>query len=119
MQGIAAILCLAGIYVAYFFYMKREDLRVEIKGATHDLNHFWFSGWGFDALYDIVFVQPYVYLCKINKRDILDRIYDGMVTGANYFNGVFAKTQSGIMRWYIMGIVIGAVLILSLGLILH
>ena len=119
MQGIAAVLCLAGIYVAYFFYMKRQDLRAEIKGATYELNRFWFSGWGFDALYDIIVVQPYVYLCRINKRDVLDRMYDGMVTGANFFNGIFARTQSGIMRWYIMGIVIGAVLILSLGLILH
>ncbi|MGC1241734.1 MAG: NADH-quinone oxidoreductase subunit L [Chryseosolibacter sp.] len=119
MQGLAAVLCLLGIYVAYFFYMKREDLRSEIKGATYELNRFWFSGWGFDALYDIVFVQPYLYLCRINKKDVVDKMYDGMVSGANFFHGVFAKTQSGIMRWYIMGIVIGAVLILSLGLILH
>jgi NADH-quinone oxidoreductase subunit L len=119
MQGIAAALCLLGIYVAYFFYMKREDLRVEIKEGTYELNRFWFSGWGFDALYDILFVRPYTYLCRVNKKDVVDRMYDGMVVGANFFNGVFARTQSGIMRWYIMGIVIGAVLILSLGLILH
>ena len=119
LQSIAAILCLGGIYVAYFFYMKREDLRAEIKGATYDLNRFWFSGWGFDALYDLIFVRPYVYLAQVNKRDFFDKIYDGMVSGANFFNRVFARTQSGIMRWYIMGIVIGAVLILSLGLILH
>jgi NADH-quinone oxidoreductase subunit L len=46
-------------------------------------------------------------------------MYSGMVSGTEFFHGVFAKTQSGIMRWYIMGIVVGAVLILSLGLILH
>jgi NADH-quinone oxidoreductase subunit L len=119
MQGIASALCLIGIYVAYFFYMKRTDLRAEIKGATYELNRFWFSGWGFDALYDIAIVQPYAYLSAINKKDFFDRMYAGMVSGANFFNGIFARTQSGIMRWYIMGIVIGAVLILSLGLILH
>lgn len=119
MQGIAAVLCLLGIYVAYFFYMKREDLRVEIKEGTYELNRFWFSGWGFDALYDTVFVRPYTYLCRVNKKDVIDKMYDGMVVSANFFHGVFARTQSGIMRWYIMGIVIGAVLILSLGLILH
>ncbi len=119
MQGIAVVLCLAGIYVAYFFYMKREDLRAEIKGATYELNRFWFSGWGFDALYDIIIVTPYVYLSRVNKKDFFDKIYSGLVTGAEMFNTMFAKTQSGIMRWYIMGIVIGAVLILSLGLILH
>jgi len=119
LQGIAGVLGLLGIYVAYFFYMKRTDLRAEIKGATYDLNRFWFSGWGFDALYDIVFVRPYVYISQLNKNDFLDKIYDGMVSGANFFNRIFAQTQSGIMRWYIMGIVIGAILILSLGLILH
>jgi NADH-quinone oxidoreductase subunit L len=118
-QGLAAVLSLIGIYAAYFFYVKRTDLRAEIKGATYDLNRFWFSGWGFDALYDILFVQPYVYLSSINKNDFLDKMYEGMVSGANFFHGVFARTQSGVMRWYIMGIVIGAVLILSLGLILH
>ena len=119
MQAIAAVLCLLGIYVAYFFYRKREDLRAEIKGATYELNRFWFSGWGFDSLYDIIIVHPYVYLSKINKKDFFDKIYDGMVSGAEFFNKLFARTQSGIMRWYIMGIVIGAVLILSLGLMLH
>lgn len=119
LQALAAILCLAGIYAAYFFYMKRSDLRAEIKGATYELNRFWFSGWGFDDLYDLVIVRPYVYFAKVNKNDFLDKIYEGMVSGANFFHGIFARTQSGIMRWYIMGIVIGAVLILSLGLILH
>jgi NADH-quinone oxidoreductase subunit L len=119
MQGIAAVLCLIGIYVAYFFYLKREELRAEIKGATYELNRFWFSGWGFDALYDLIFVRPYVHLSRVNKKDFLDKIYSGMVSGAEFFNSAFARTQSGIMRWYIMGIVIGAVLILSLGLILH
>jgi NADH-quinone oxidoreductase subunit L len=119
MQGIAAILCLLGIYVAYFFYLKRSDLRAEIKGATYELNRFWYSGWGFDALYDALFVRPYVYLARVNKNDFLDKINEGMVSGANFFNKIFAFTQNGVMRWYIMGIVIGAVLILSLGLILH
>jgi NADH-quinone oxidoreductase subunit L len=119
MQGIAAILCLLGIYVAYFFYMKRSDLRAEIKGATYELNRFWYSGWGFDSLYDALFVQPFVYLSRVNKNDFLDKINESMVSGANFFNRIFAFTQNGVMRWYIMGIVIGAVLILSLGLILH
>lgn len=118
-QGIAAVLCLAGIYVAYFFYMKREDLRAEIKGATYQLNRFWFSGWGFDALYDTIIVRPYVFLSRVNKKDIIDAIYHGLVVVAEFFHGILSRTQSGIMRWYIMGIVIGAVLILSLGLIMH
>jgi NADH-quinone oxidoreductase subunit L len=119
LQGIAAALGLLGIYIAYFFYLKRPDLRAEIKGATYELNRFWFSGWGFDGLYDRIVVQPYTWLSRINKKDIIDNLYSGMVSGSEFFHRTFAATQSGIMRWYIMGIVVGAVLILSLGLILH
>ena len=119
LQGLSAILCFLGIFIAYFFYMKRPDLRAEVKGATYGLNRFWFSGWGFDALYDTIIVKPYVFLSRANKQDALDRLYGGMVSGAEFFHRIFAQTQSGIMRWYIMGIVIGAVLILSLGLVFH
>lgn len=117
-QLTAATLCLAGIYVAYFFYMKRPDLRRELKSSMIVTNRFWFSGWGFDALYDILFVKPFVYLSTRNKDDAVDRIYEGIVSGLNRLHNVFAQTQNGVMRWYIMGIVIGAIFVLSIGLLL-
>jgi NADH-quinone oxidoreductase subunit L len=118
MQLTAAALCLIGIYVAYFFYRKRTDLRGELKSSMIVLNRFWFSGWGFDSLYNAVFVKPFVYLARVNKNDAVDRVYEGVVKTVNFFNTVFAQTQNGVMRWYIMGIVIGAIFILSLGLII-
>lgn len=118
-QGVAAVLCLVGVYIAWYFYMKREDLRIEIKEATFQLNRFWYSGWGFDTLYDTLIVRPYVAICTINQKDVLDRIYNAVVTGSEFMHALFSKTQSGIMRWYIMGIVVGAVLILSLGILMH
>jgi NADH-quinone oxidoreductase subunit L len=119
MQGIAAVLCLTGIAMAYYFYMRREDLRLEVKEATWQLNRFWYDGWGFDALYDLAIFRPYTYLAHLNKGDIVDKLYGGLVAITNAFHGMFSRTQSGIMRWYIMGIVVGAVLILSIGLIMR
>lgn len=118
MQLTAAALCLTGIYVAYFFYRKRTDLRSELKSSMIVLNRFWFSGWGFDSLYNAVFVKPFVYLARVNKNDAVDQIYESVVKTVNFFNTVFAQTQNGVMRWYIMGIVIGAIFIISLGLII-
>jgi NADH-quinone oxidoreductase subunit L len=69
-------------------------------------------------LYNAVFVKPFVYLARVNKNDAVDRVYEGVVKTVNFFNTVFAQTQNGVMRWYIMGIVIGAIFILSLGLII-
>jgi NADH-quinone oxidoreductase subunit L len=114
----AATLCLTGIYIAYFFYIKRTDLRRELKDSMIVVNRFWFKGWGFDDLYNTVFVRPFVFLSSINKNDGVDKIYQGLVSGLNYFHHVFAQTQNGVMRWYIMGIVIGAIFILSISLML-
>jgi NADH-quinone oxidoreductase subunit L len=114
----AATLCFIGIYIAYFFYMKRTDMRAELKSSMIVLNRFWFSGWGFDKLYDTVFVRPFVYLANVNKNDFVDKIYNSIVSGLTFFHNVFAQTQNGVMRWYIMGIVIGAIFVLSIGLML-
>lgn len=119
MQLTAAVLCLAGIYVAYFFYMKRTDLRAELKRSMIVLNRFWFSGWGFDTLYNTLFVRPFVYISAINKNDLVDKLYQGIVNGLTFLHNVFARTQNGVMRWYIMGIVIGAIFVISIGLLLR
>jgi NADH-quinone oxidoreductase subunit L len=117
-QLTAAALCLIGIYVAHYFYRQRADLRGELKNSMIVLNRFWFNGWHFDTLYDLVFVKPFVYLSRINKNDGIDRMYEGIVAIVNFFHARLAQTQNGTMRWYIMGIVIGAIVVLSLGLII-
>src|SRR5882762_661854 len=117
-QAVAAVISLGGVYLAWYFYLKRPELPGRLKVAVSDLHQLWFSGWGFDALYDAVFVRPFVFLATINKDDVIDKAYVGLVSLAGFFHRVFAYTQSGLMRWYVMGIVIGAILILTFGLLL-
>jgi NADH-quinone oxidoreductase subunit L len=116
-QLIAAGAALSGVYVAYLFYIKQPALSDELKTSASDLHQFWFSGWGFDAMYNFFFVRPFVFLSNINKSDIVDKLYSGLVSIAEFFHRIFSFTQSGILRWYIMGIVVGGILLLTLGLI--
>lgn len=118
-QIIAAVVALSGVYIAYFFCRQRPDLVPGIKSAMRDTHQFWFGGWGFDTLYNTLFVRPFVFIATINKNDVVDKFYAGLVHVAELFNMIFVKTQNGILRWYIMGIVIGAILILTLSLIIH
>ena len=117
MQILAAVISLSGVYIAYYFYIKQPELPDKIKSATSDLHQLWFSGWGFDALYDAVIVRPFVFLATINKNDVIDKAYTAIVSLTQFFNRLLSYTQSGLMRWYVMGIVIGAILILTLGLL--
>jgi NADH-quinone oxidoreductase subunit L len=115
----AAALCVLGVGVAWFFYLKRPDMRAELKNSMIVTNRFWYSGWGFDQLYNVLFVKPYVFLSSINKNDIVDAFYTGIVSTSYFFHDAFARTQNGVMRWYIMGIVVGAIFVLSIGLLFN
>jgi NADH-quinone oxidoreductase subunit L len=82
------------------------------------LHEFWFSGWGFDKLYNVVFVRPFLAIAKLNKADVIDQLYTGIVAGTDGLYRLVARTQSGSLRWYIMGMVIGAILILGIQMML-
>lgn len=118
-QLTAAVLSLTGVYMAYVFYIKKPEVSEEIRSATFGVYQFWFAGWRFDALYDAVIVRPFVFLATLNKNDIIDKFYAGLVSVTEYFNGLFSRTQNGVLRWYVMGIVAGAVLIITLSLFIH
>ena len=117
-QLVAAAMTLSGVYLAYLIYGKYPVLTDPLQRAAPGLYQFWLSGSGFDALYNFVFVKPFVWIAKTNKQDIIDKFYDGIASVSNVFHDVFVRTQSGLLRWYIAGIVVGAVLILTLGLVL-
>jgi NADH-quinone oxidoreductase subunit L len=115
-QLIAVVLCLSGVFIAYFFYILNPSARENVKSSVRDLYLFAHSGFGFDRLYDTVIVTPFVWIANVNKGDIVDKAYDGIVQFTSIFHRIFAWTQSGIMRWYMMGIVIGTILVVTIGL---
>ncbi|HEY5917141.1 MAG TPA: NADH-quinone oxidoreductase subunit L [Chryseolinea sp.] len=117
-QLITIALSLSGVYLAYYFYVKNPELADQVKRSLDGIHHVWFHGWGFDSLYDAIFVRPFVFVATINKSDVVDKFYSMIVVITEQFNRLFAKGQSGILRWYVMGIVVGAILIITLGLLL-
>jgi NADH-quinone oxidoreductase subunit L len=117
-QLLAAALSIGGVFVAYYFYVMRPTLHTQIKSAIPNLHAFLLQGWKFDALYNWLFVKPFVYIATINKNDLVDWPFNALVNVAGFVHRMLAYTQSGILRWYLIGIVLGAILILTLGLML-
>lgn len=115
-QLTAAVLSIGGLLLAYFLYVKRPSLHIKIKNSVPQLHSFWLSGWRFDSLYDWLVVRPFVNVANINKNDPFNGPYNGVVRAANFFHRILSFTQSGILRWYLIGVVIGAILILTLGI---
>jgi len=119
-QLLAALATFGGIFLGYFYY-GRQPRRIENLRQNEmlaGLRRFWFSGWAFDQLYDVVLVKPFVFITRINKADVVDKLYTGIVSVTDGLYRLLSRTQSGSLRWYIMGMVIGAIVILGIQMIL-
>jgi len=110
-QLLSAIIALAGIYIAYLIYFKKPSLSGPFSHSR--INKFFEKGWGFDKLYDTMFVRPVVWLSVIDKDDFFDLWNIGISRLALMFNRLLSYTQNGKLRWYLMSFAIGIALILT------
>jgi NADH-quinone oxidoreductase subunit L len=116
LQILASLVSVSGIVLAYVLYIRRPVFaeKFAILRPIEALRKFCFAGWGFDALYDALFVRPFAWIAKVNKDDFIDSGYDGIVTMNAALHRVLSKTQTGSIRWYAMGIAVGVVVFLGI-----
>ncbi|MDD5035228.1 MAG: NADH-quinone oxidoreductase subunit L [Methylococcaceae bacterium] len=81
------------------------------------LQSFWLQGWGFDDLYFRLFIQPYGFLARMNKADVIDRWFRSIVIVAQFSHRMLASTQTGRLRWYAAVMVFGVVLTIAMGML--
>jgi NADH-quinone oxidoreductase subunit L len=120
LQGIAVVVTLLGIYTGYALYYRNTSVLERWKQSNTKmwLRNFFLSGWAFDQLYDAVFVKPFVYITGINKSDIFDQLNKSIASVSQRLNQWLSVSQNGSLRWYIAGLLIGVIFILTLQLFL-
>lgn len=111
-QILSVVISLGGLYLAYLIFIKKSLFRNSFKNSP--LTDFFLTGWGFDRLYNQLLVRPVVWLSEMDKKDFIDRIYSFIAAGTAYFNLLLSKTQNGKLRWYLMVLTIGIILILTI-----
>jgi NADH-quinone oxidoreductase subunit L len=117
---IAALVSLIGIYVAYQVFLRKvawSSAVMQWPGTSY-LYHWWQEGWRFDALYDRLFVRPFIYVARVNRNDIVDAVYSATAWLNIVSHKALSRTQTGHVRLYAAGIVSGAVILLGISLLL-
>jgi NADH-quinone oxidoreductase subunit L len=71
-----------------------------------------------DALYNFLFIRPFVFLARINKSDLIDAVYALLVDISRVAHAIMARTQNGQLRWYALSIGGGVVILITLGVVL-
>jgi NADH-quinone oxidoreductase subunit L len=110
-QVLSALIVLAGVYLAYLVYLKKPEVSEPFRHSG--LHSFFEKGWGFDTLYETVFVRPVVWLSEIDKKDFIDIFNKGLAQLALFFNTLLVRSQNGKLRWYLMSLAVGITLILT------
>ncbi|MBD3162977.1 MAG: NADH-quinone oxidoreductase subunit L, partial [Candidatus Eisenbacteria bacterium] len=115
--AVAVAASLFGILLAWLWYLRPERRRGEERDTPlvpAAVARFWRAGWGFDVLYDVLFVRPLVVTARALRGDAIDLIYRGIVSVIALANLLLRTTQTGRLRWYAVAIAGGAVLVLFL-----
>jgi NADH-quinone oxidoreductase subunit L len=114
----SACVSLAGILLIVLFMRSKEYEHITESAPGRALHRFWFTGWAFDRFYDLVLVHPYAMLARINRSDIIDYFYTGIAwLGRLSWRGL-AATENGRVRSFVLGIAVGAAVLIGLAVFL-
>ncbi|WP_110975555.1 NADH-quinone oxidoreductase subunit L [Acinetobacter sp. WCHAc060042] len=108
--GIALVGLVIGVVLFAFAYNAVKGFAKTSLGAG--LANICRNALGFDALYDIVFVKPYLLIAKILGRDPIDRLWlvlPAIVKGGHSFT---SSRQTGSLRDYASSMALGIFVLL-------
>ncbi|MBU5616479.1 NADH-quinone oxidoreductase subunit L [Psychrobacter sp. TAE2020] len=108
---VAGLLVAALLYVVNKGRLLTSFKRSSIGGA---LFYWCYHGMGFDALYDIVFVKPFLLIGRLFKSDPVDKAWSILPMLASAGNKVLSATQTGSLRGYAASFGLGMAVLLVL-----
>ncbi|MFV3288295.1 NADH-quinone oxidoreductase subunit L [Pseudomonas sp. NY11955] len=108
-------IAIAGILLSALLFLGKRTFvsAVANSGIGRVLSAWWFAAWGFDWIYDKLFVKPYLLISHILRKDPVDRTIGLIPRMARGGHVAMSKTETGQLRWYTASIAVGAVLVLG------
>ena len=104
---------LLAIALGWLIFSGKVDVaRLVESSLGGSVRRFFASGWGFDWLYERVFVKPFVWLARANRNDVVDSVYRIAVGITRGFHHVAALLQTGRLRWYAVNMALGLILVI-------
>jgi NADH-quinone oxidoreductase subunit L len=99
---VPVVASLAGIALAWLLFLQMPLLPASLvtNPATAWLASLWKSAWGFDWVYDRLFVRPFVWLSRISRNDPIDGAMNLVPATLGGLNVLASATQNGNLRWY-------------------
>ena len=107
----------AGLIIAALLYVVNKGrLLTSFKHSSIGgaLYYWCYHGMGFDALYDLVFVKPFLLIGRLFKADPVDKAWLILPALASAGNKILSQTQTGSLRGYATSFGLGMAVLLVL-----
>lgn len=112
----SGVVAIAGILIAAWLWLGKRTLVTSIANSAPGrlLGTWWYNAWGFDWLYDKVFVKPFLGIAWLLKRDPLNALMNIPAILSRFAGKGLVLSENGYLRWYVASMSIGAVVVLAL-----
>jgi NADH-quinone oxidoreductase subunit L len=115
---VTAAIPMVGVVLALGLFRQRAEAAAAGPSPfVADVSRLWFSGWGFDWIYQQLLVRPFLGLAAVNRADVVDAAYRGIARLARLGHRALSASQTGRLRWYAAAMLLGTVLVLAAGVV--
>lgn len=111
-----AIACI-GVVIAYLLFGGDRVFinRVASGSVGKFFVALWKQAWGFDQLYETLFVKPFRAIIARSKRDLADYVAELFIPALLHtLRNPLVAAQNGQVRWYLATMALGAVSLLTI-----
>jgi NADH-quinone oxidoreductase subunit L len=113
LMGVAVLIALIGILMAWFYY-KKYNAQKQTQGLLRIAENKWYV----DELYDALIVNPLKQASAFKERIIEKGLLDGMVNGVGKLvqtgSNKFRLLQNGMVGFYMFMMVLGIIILFAL-----
>lgn len=110
----AISIALTGLIIGVLLFTMSYDGVKKIANTSFGagIAHIWRNAFGFDALYDLIFVKPYLFFAKLFGKDPIDKVWlilPAVIKGGSH---LASTRQTGSLREYASSIVLAMIVLL-------
>ncbi|NUU67517.1 NADH-quinone oxidoreductase subunit L [Enterobacteriaceae bacterium BIT-l23] len=117
----SGVVAVVGILIAAWLWLGKRRLVTAVSNSAPGrfFGTWWFHAWGFDWLYDKVFIKPFLGIAWLLKRDPLNGMMNIPAILSRFSGRGLLLSENGYLRWYVASMSIGAVVVLALLMVLR
>ncbi|EEG85930.1 MULTISPECIES: NADH-quinone oxidoreductase subunit L [Proteus] len=116
LEILSGVVAIVGVAIAAWLYLKQRQCVAKVANTRTGrfFSTWWFHAWGFDALYEVLFVKPYKGAAWLIQNDPVNQFFNLFGCLLKGTNKGLSFSENGLTRWYAASLGLGAVLVIAL-----